>query len=125
MQGNLYSLPFAPATFDFVYSLGVLQHTPDVAKAFAALPTMLAEGGRLCVDYYEKSLKSRLLPKYWLRLFTKRMNKQFLFAMVHALVPLHLAISRLLGRVPVMVNYFNVWFQLLITRGFCPLLILR
>jgi len=38
VQGDIYALPFAPETFDFVYSLGVLQHTPDVAAAFAALP---------------------------------------------------------------------------------------
>jgi SAM-dependent methyltransferase len=45
VQGDIYALPFAPASFDFVYSLGVLQHTPDVARAFAALPPMLAGGG--------------------------------------------------------------------------------
>lgn len=45
VQGDIYNLPFAPESFHFVYSLGVLQHTPDVAKAFAALPHMLAGGG--------------------------------------------------------------------------------
>jgi SAM-dependent methyltransferase len=44
IQGDIYALPFAPGSFDFVYSLGVLQHTPDVARAFAALPPMLVGG---------------------------------------------------------------------------------
>lgn len=45
IQGDIYSLPFAPDTFSFVYSLGVLQHTPDVPKAFAALPPIVRGGG--------------------------------------------------------------------------------
>ncbi len=100
VQADIYALPFAPESFDFVYSLGVLQHTPDVAQAFAALPPMVKGGGELCVDYYEKSFKSCLLPKYWLRPLTKHMDKQRLFARVKAAVPVLLPISRGLGRVP-------------------------
>lgn len=58
-------------------------------------------GGWLCVDFYEKSFKSRLLPKYWLRPFTKRMDKQRLFGSVKTTVPVLLPISRALGRIPV------------------------
>jgi hypothetical protein len=45
VQGDIYTLPFMQSAFPFVYSLGVLQHTPNVAKAFAALPPMVREGG--------------------------------------------------------------------------------
>lgn len=102
VQGDIYALPFAPESFPFVYSLGVLQHTPNVARAFAALPPMLADGGRLCVDYYEKSFKSLLLPKYWLRPITTRLPKLQLFAALERLVPMMLPISRALARVPAM-----------------------
>ncbi|MBA3013390.1 MAG: methyltransferase domain-containing protein [Proteobacteria bacterium] len=101
VQGDIYALPFVPESFTFLYSLGVLQHTPDVAKAFAALPPMVAGGGRLCVDYYEKSFKSRLLPYYWLRPLTRRMDKPQMFALLKRLVPLLLPVSRALGRIPV------------------------
>ncbi len=100
IQGDIYSLPFAQNSFAFVYSLGVLQHTPNVAKAFAALPPVVRGGGYLCVDYYEKSFKSLLLPKYWLRPFTKHMQKDKLFALLEKLVPVMLPVSRMLGRVP-------------------------
>jgi 2-polyprenyl-3-methyl-5-hydroxy-6-metoxy-1,4-benzoquinol methylase len=100
VQGDIYSLPIQRGLFQFVYSLGVLQHTPDVGRAFAALPPMLHPGGRLCVDFYEKSWKSALLPKYWLRPITKRMPKRRLFAMCEALVPILLPISGVVGRVP-------------------------
>lgn len=100
VQGNIYALPFTTASFRFVYSLGVLQHTPDVAAAFAALPEMLASSGKLCVDYYEKTFKSALLPKYWLRPITKRLPKASLFSTLERVVPTMLTISRALGRVP-------------------------
>lgn len=48
VQGNIYTLPFAPASFSFVYSLGVLQHTPDVAKAFFSLPKMDRQRPPMC-----------------------------------------------------------------------------
>ncbi|PNK05571.1 SAM-dependent methyltransferase, partial [Cylindrospermopsis raciborskii S07] len=84
VQGDIYALPFAPGSFDFVYSLGVLQHTPDVERAFSSLIPMAAGGGRICVDYYEKSFKTWLLPKTWLRPITKRMDKQRLLSLVKA-----------------------------------------
>ena len=61
VQGNIYQLPFASDSFSYVYSLGVLQHTPNVAEAFNALPPMLNKGGYLCVDFYEKSLQKFIL----------------------------------------------------------------
>jgi ubiquinone/menaquinone biosynthesis C-methylase UbiE/uncharacterized protein YbaR (Trm112 family) len=100
VQGDIYALPFDAARFKFVYSLGVLQHTPDVAAAFAALPPMVSAGGRLCVDYYQKSWKSLLHLKYWLRPVTTRMPSPVLFAVLERLVPVLLPVSRLLGSVP-------------------------
>lgn len=119
VQGDIYSLPFAPGSFPFVYSLGVLQHTPNVAKAFAALPPMAPAGGRICVDYYGKTWKSILLPKYWLRPMTKRLPKASLFALLRMVVPILLPVSRLLGGIPVagrvlkrlvpVANYYGVF----------------
>jgi 2-polyprenyl-3-methyl-5-hydroxy-6-metoxy-1,4-benzoquinol methylase/uncharacterized protein YbaR (Trm112 family) len=100
IQGNIYALPFMKGTFPYVYSFGVLQSTPDVAAAFAALPPMVAEGGRLTVDFYEKSWKSMLLPKYWLRPITKRIPQQRLFAALQVWVPRLFGLSCAVGRIP-------------------------
>lgn len=100
IQGDVYALPFAQGSFPYVYSLGVLQHTPDVARAFAALPPMLAVGGRLCADFYWNRFRTLVHPKYLLRPFTKRMNQQVLFSLLQASVPTLLRLSRLLGRAP-------------------------
>jgi SAM-dependent methyltransferase len=119
VQGDIYALPLARSVFPYVYSLGVLQHTPNVAKAFAALPPMVKPGGHLCVDFYEKSWKSVLDLKYWLRPFARRLPKDKLFAFLTKAVPLLLALSRSLGRVPLIgsglrrsvpvANYFGIY----------------
>lgn len=102
VQGDIYALPFLHGVFPFAYSLGVLQHTPDVEKAFLALPPMVAAEGHLCVDFYEKSWKSYLLPKYWLRPLTKRLSKTRLFSILEHAVPTLLALSVLIGKLPVL-----------------------
>lgn len=101
VQGDIYALPFAPASFDYVYCLGVLQHTPDVHASFRALPPMLHSGGKLAIDLYPKLAINVLWPKYWLRPLTSRMNAERLFTLVQRAVPVLLPVSRLLGRVPV------------------------
>ena len=101
VQGNIYALPFQRSFFPFVYSLGVLQHTPDVAKAFASLPPMVARGGRLCADFYWKRFRSMMHAKYLWRPITKRVPQQKLFDVLQIVVPMALPISQLLGRIPV------------------------
>ena len=100
VQGDIYALPFAHGSFSFLYSLGVLQHTPDVGKAFAALPPMVRAGGRLCTDFYWKRLRTMLHAKYLFRPLTKRMDQRKLFILLQRWVPTLLAVSQALGRVP-------------------------
>lgn len=100
VQADIYALPFACEKFDFVYSLGVLQHTPNVEAAFSALPPMVKWGGRLCVDYYWKRLRTLLHAKYIFRPFTKGMPQDKLFMYLERYVPAMLAASRTLGCVP-------------------------
>jgi len=121
VQGDIYSLPFAKSQFAFLYSLGVLQHTPDVDRAFAALPPLLAAGGQLCVDFYEKSWKSWLLPKYWFRPLTKRIPKERLFSALEFLVPMLLPVSRVIGKVPVVGNLLKRVVPVANYEGVLPL----
>ena len=86
IQADIYELPFELEAFSYIFSLGVLQHTPDPKKAFHSLPSLLKKDGKICVDYYEKSFKSMLLPKYWLRPLMKRIPNQKLFVFLIILV---------------------------------------
>jgi SAM-dependent methyltransferase len=101
VQADIYALPFAPETFDFIYSLGVLQHTPDVKRAVTSLIAMLRPGGALTLDFYLRRWQNVLEPKYWLRPITTRMRQDRLFRIVRRAAPPLLRISRALSRVPV------------------------
>jgi ubiquinone/menaquinone biosynthesis C-methylase UbiE len=49
------NLPFEDATFDVVYSHGVLHHTPDTQRAFDEIYRVLRPGGRAMVMLYHRS----------------------------------------------------------------------
>src|SRR5579872_1663690 len=55
VQGDILRPPFEPATFDFVYSLGVLHHTVDPEGAFQALRALVRPSGSIFVWVYSKS----------------------------------------------------------------------
>ena len=48
------SLPFPDASFDIVYSWGVLHHTPNTARAVAESLRVLAPGGKLKIMLYHR-----------------------------------------------------------------------
>jgi len=48
------NLPFDDGSFDFVYSWGVLHHTPDTGKAIAEAIRVLRPGGDACVMLYAR-----------------------------------------------------------------------
>jgi SAM-dependent methyltransferase/uncharacterized protein YbaR (Trm112 family) len=66
-RADLFHLPFQDDFFDVGWSSGVIHHTPDPAKAFAAIARKVKPGGRLFVSVYGKDLHHyrlfrRLLP---------------------------------------------------------------
>ena len=121
VQGDIYALPFSNETFPFVYSLGVLQHTPDVGKAIAALPAMVCRGGQLCVDVYWKRIRTMLHMKYLIRPLTTRISKNRLFFFLEHTVPFLLAVSKILGRVPVIGRFLKRLIPVADYTGVYPL----
>jgi SAM-dependent methyltransferase len=51
-QASVFDLPFRPESFDLIFSLGVLHHTPDCERAFKALPRLLRPGGQIAIWVY-------------------------------------------------------------------------
>jgi SAM-dependent methyltransferase len=56
IQADLLDLPLADSAFDFVYSIGVLHHTPDPRRAFGQIARKVKPGGRLAVWLYRRNI---------------------------------------------------------------------
>src|SRR5664279_1270773 len=54
VRSDLRSAPFAPESFDFISSLGVLHHLDDPRQGFRRLLEYLAPGGRLLLYLYSR-----------------------------------------------------------------------
>lgn len=121
VQADIYALPFKPNLFNYVYSFGVLQHTPDVKKSFFSLLKKTAINGKICVDCYLKDWRIYLWIKYWLRPITKRMPASLLLCIVKRIVPLFLPLSCLLIKFPVIGHYLRYALPVANHKGVFPL----
>jgi ubiquinone/menaquinone biosynthesis C-methylase UbiE len=100
IRGDIYKLPFKEKSFDIVYCLGVLQHTPNVEQAFKSLPLVVKNSGYLVVDYYWKRLKSVLGWKYTIRLITSYLKESTVLKILSLIHPFVYPISRFVIRTP-------------------------
>jgi len=89
IQADIFSLPFSPGTFDFVYSFGVLHQTPDCEKAFKQLPRLLKSGGKLSVAIYSSYNKAIVYSSEAWRSITTRLPKKLLYCLSFVSVPLY------------------------------------
>lgn len=100
-QADVYHLPFEPASFDFVFCYGVLQHTPDPHAAFQSLVKCLKPGGRLAVDVYKKGIALEpYKSKYLWRPLTTRMSRDRLLRIIQWYVPRWLPFDTVIKKTP-------------------------
>lgn len=72
VQANLMTLPFPNDSFDRIYSIGVLHHTPDTRQAFEALIPHLRPGGEISIWLYPKWDPLReIMNRFWRSLTTR------------------------------------------------------
>lgn len=95
LQANLLALPFPPAMFDRIFSIGVLHHTPDTHQAFMALVPLLKPGGKISIWLYPKWDRLRETMNSFWRGITTRLPHDCVHAISVATSPL----GRLRGRV--------------------------
>ena len=98
LQADAFRLPFAAESFDYIYSLGVLHHTPDCEAAVKSLPRFLKPGGELAVWLY-----SGYNPWYRFsdiyRKITRRMPPRLLHALCYGTIPLY-GFHQVLRKIP-------------------------
>jgi 2-polyprenyl-3-methyl-5-hydroxy-6-metoxy-1,4-benzoquinol methylase/uncharacterized protein YbaR (Trm112 family) len=107
IQADINHLPLQKNIFDFVFCLGVIQHTPNIYKSLCAILELLKHKGNFCVDFYERTWKSYLWIKYWIRPLTKRIPQTVLFQILVKSVPFMLNLSILLEKIPFFGNYLK------------------
>jgi len=88
-QANIFELPFRDGTFDFIFSIGVLHHTPNTKAAFDNLPRLLRQNGKIAIWLYTSydSFQWRFSDLY--RHVTPRFPKRLLHALSYVAVPLY------------------------------------
>lgn len=72
-QADLLHMPRMKLKFDVVFCRGVLQHTPDSAKAIELIHGWVAPGGVVAFDIYAPGRLGKLNAKYLLRPIIQRL----------------------------------------------------
>ena len=88
LQADVFHLPFAPESFDYIYSIGVLHHTPNCEQAFKALPGLLKPGGRIAIWLYSGYNRWYHMSDVYRKL-TRRMSPEALHKLCHVVIPLY------------------------------------
>lgn len=87
-QADVFALPFAPESFDFIYSIGVLHHTPNCEQAFKVLPSFLKPGGAIAIWVYSGYNKWYRFSDLY-RKVTHRLPARWLHTFCHVATPLY------------------------------------
>ena len=102
VQASLYALPFRPGTFDRIFSLGVLQHTPDPRLAIQALPPLLKPNGQIALWIYEKRWTRYFMLRNYLRVLTRRLPLKIVWRFCWILVALFFPLTLVISRLPIL-----------------------
>jgi SAM-dependent methyltransferase/uncharacterized protein YbaR (Trm112 family) len=107
IQASIYELPFRECTFDFCYSIGVIQHTPEPERSLRSIAAQVMPEGKIAVTIYERrKWFTMLFTKYWLRPITKRMKKETLLNLVKGVMPVAFPVTDVLFRFPILGKVF-------------------
>jgi SAM-dependent methyltransferase len=97
-QADILALPFPSQTFDVVFCLGVVQHTPNPERTIAALYDQVRPGGTLVIDHYLLNLTWFVQVAPLLRLYYRRLDPSVGLAATDRLVTRFLPIMRWAGK---------------------------
>jgi SAM-dependent methyltransferase len=98
LQADVFSLPFAPESFDYIYSLGVSHHTPDCEQAVKKLPGLLKPRWELAIWLY--SAYSRWYRcSHIYRTVTRHLPPRLLHTLCWGAIPLY-GVHKVLRKIP-------------------------
>jgi SAM-dependent methyltransferase len=118
LQADVFKLPFAPESFDYIYSIGVLHHTPDCEQAFKALPSLLKPGGTIAIWLYSGYHKWYRMSDIYRKL-TMRMPRKLLHSLCYIAVPMY-GIHQVLRTIPLVGRPMSGALKYLLPMSFNP-----
>jgi SAM-dependent methyltransferase len=99
-RADVFALPFSQESFDYIYSIGVLHHTPDCEQAVKVLPQYLKPGGVLSVWLYSAYNRWYKFSDVY-RKVTSRMSPTMLHRVLSMAVPVVNAVDSTFRFVPI------------------------
>jgi SAM-dependent methyltransferase/uncharacterized protein YbaR (Trm112 family) len=103
VQADIFRLPFRSRLFEFIYSIGVLHHTPDTKRALSNLLPLLADSGEIAVWLYPRWPLPFEIYNQLLRAITTRMTQDNVHRLAVLLEPV--------GRLKLKLLTANRWWQ--------------
>ena len=98
-QADVYRIPLRKEVFDKIFCMGVLQHCPDVKRAFMSMIPFLRKGGEIVIDVYQRR---RIVPpmKYWVRPLVRWMRPRTLYRVLRATLRPLFDLKKMLYQIP-------------------------
>ena len=113
VQADLFKLPFRPDTFDVIYSVGVLHHTPDARGAFAAMQPLVKPGGFFSIFVHAQGNRTLYAVNRGLRAWTAKASYEttWRFSMVLTWIGKILEKLPLIGPMLYIIGRQVIYFQ--------------
>ena len=105
IQGDILNPPFKREIFDFIYSFGVLHHTPNAKSGFESLARFLKKGGKFSLFVYDSYEKAIVYSSNFWRKITVKLPLRLLYYFCFLSVPLYY-----LYKIPVIGHFFKAVF---------------
>lgn len=107
LQADLRRLPIRQETIAYLYSIGVLQHTPRPLESARALVQTLPAGAKFAFTIYGRAPWTKLYAKYWWRYLTTRIPATTLLTAIEKAMPIVFPVTSKLFGLPVLGKAFR------------------
>jgi ubiquinone/menaquinone biosynthesis C-methylase UbiE/uncharacterized protein YbaR (Trm112 family) len=88
IQGDLLNIPIKDDSIDFVFSNGVIHHTPNTYKAFCNLAKITKKKGNLMIWVYPKGNFLWEYTNRFARFFTTKLPPKMLYYLSYPMIPI-------------------------------------